>query len=107
MIKFGNHIYDIFFFRSMFESLIAEDDRNTEDGDTKQTEAGRNQAEGGMRLNLDEDWRKKRKRRKLPDIPKDRKRKFLKINKLLYILFVIMFLSLYIVYIFISEITLL
>ena len=60
----------------MFESLIAEDDRNTEDGDTKQTEAGRNQAEGDMRLNLDEDWRKKRKRRKLPDIPKDRKRKF-------------------------------
>jgi len=50
----------------MFESLIAEDNRNTEDGDTKQAEAGLNQAEVDMRLNLDEDWRKKRKRRKLP-----------------------------------------
>ena len=62
----------------MFESLIAEDDRNIENGDTKQAEAELNQVESDMRLNRDEDWRKKRKRRKLPDIPKDKKRKFLK-----------------------------
>ena len=68
----------------MFESLIAEDNRNTENGDTKQAEAGLNQAEVDMRLNLNEDWRKKRKRRKLPDIPKDKKRKFLN-RKMTYI----------------------
>ena len=68
----------------MFESLIAEDNRNTDDGYTKHAEAGLNQAEVDMRLNLDEDWRKKRKRRKLPDIPKDKKRKFIN-RKMTYI----------------------